>query len=322
MKLNVAVIGAGYWGPNLIRNFNKSNNFNLLWICDKNQKVLEKYKNSYNTSDMLDDVLNDDQIHVVAIATPILTHYNIAKQCLLKGKHVFVEKPLTNNYHQACELVKIAKDNNLILMCDHTYLYNPAVHKIKEIIETGDVGNFLYMDSIRTNLGSFQNDINVIWDLAPHDISIFKYLFPTMNINKTEIRAFDPTHTGSECNGYITLFLDNGKSVNIHVNWLSPVKMRRMVLCFTKKMIVWNDVDVDEKIKVYDKGINIDYTNKHKILITYRMGDIIVPKVDNYESLSYAINDLHNSITTKKQPISNADLSLDIVKILDGKSKE
>ena len=303
--IKIGLVGYGYWGPNLIRNFKKHKFIKPTYVCDLNQNNLNKVLSDHDDMSITTDIniiLNNDDIDAVAIATPVSTHYSLIKKSLLSGKHVWIEKPMTNCYESALELVNIAKEKNLILMCDHTYCYHPAVTKIKNLIDDELFsGDLLYIDSTRINLGIIQHDINVIWDLIPHDLSIINYILQNTNkkISKVSASAFDLLNTGHESIANITLYFDDNCISYINLNWLSPVKVRKMMIGMTKKMIIWDDINPDEKIKIYDKGISV-YNDTTEAFISYRNGDINIPKIDNQEPLFCAVDDFYNSIINKK----------------------
>jgi predicted dehydrogenase len=262
-------------------------------------------------------VLNDDSIDAIVIATPVDSHYPLAKLALEHNKHVLVEKPLTDNYAQALELVDMAKERGKLLMVDHTFLYTGAVRYLKKYAESGDLGNIHYIDSTRINLGLFQHDVNVLWDLAPHDISICHYL---INRRPESVQATGISHTfnGIENIAYLTLKFENNILAHFNCSWVSPVKMRTMLIGGDKKMIVFNDMEPTEKIKVYDTGFKVHGDeDKNEFIADYRMGDILVPKIDYTEALSLMAQDFVDSIEQDREPVSNAELGLAVVEILD-----
>ena len=261
--LKAGVIGYGYWGPHIVRNFYGHPEISVVKVCDKDDgrlKVVSQQYPSIAVDTDADSILNDKDIDIVAIVTPVFTHYGLAKRALENGKHIFIEKPFTYNASQAEELIELAERKNLLIMVDHTFLFTGAVRKMKELITDGSLGNLYYYDSVRINLGLFQHDINVIWDLAPHDISIMDYLID--NLKPVSVNAIGADHFGSglEDVAYLTVKFDNHFIGHFHVNWLSPVKIRKTLVAGDKKMIVWDDLDVDAKIKVYDKGVDVKKT--------------------------------------------------------------
>jgi predicted dehydrogenase len=321
--MNIAVIGCGYWGSHILRNFNNSDSWNLVLACDLDKKQLDKAKHLYPqiaTTTNPDDVFNNSEIDVVAIATPVFSHYELAKKSLIAGKHTWVEKPLTSTSKQAEELINIAKENGLILNVDHTYIYTSAVQKIKELISNGVLGDILYFDSVRINLGLFQHDVNVIWDLAPHDIAILEYCVgkKPISVNATGSCVLKYSNKNIENIAYLTINYHDGSIAHIHSNWLSPVKIRKIIFGGSEKMLVFDDMENAEKIKIYDTGVKIE--NKEDIyesLIQYRIGDMISPSISNKEALKEEVEHFYNSILNKSNTITDGEMGLRVVKILE-----
>ena len=323
--MNVAVIGYGYWGPNLVRNFWNNPNFNVTHVVDSQQSRLNLVKRDYPTiitSLNYEEIITNDSIDCVAIATPVNSHYQLVKNSLKSNKHVLVEKPLTNSYRTSKELVDLAKKLNRILIVDNTYLYTSAVHKISKIIRSNTFGKIQYIDSTRINLGKFQPDVNVLWDLATHDISICLYL---MQESPKSVQAIGKSHTKSGLVdiAYLTLHFNSNKIAHFNCSWISPVKIRHMLIGGTKKMIVFNDLESTEKVKVYDLGYEEKMMNSksNKFLTDYRIGDVYIPKLDLTEGLSNLVSDFSSAIKSRKTPISNNNISLMIVKILESAEK-
>jgi len=265
------------------------------------------------------NILNDDKVEAVAIATPVGTHYPLAKAALEKGKHVLLEKPLAASVAQGSELVELAAKNDLRLMCDHTFCYTGAVRKIKQIIDAGELGEILYFDSIRINLGLFQSDVNVIWDLATHDLAIVDFLFPEKPI---QVSAHGMAHTGNNIENiaYVTLTYPSNFIAHFHVNWLSPVKIRKTIIGGSKKMIEWNDLVPAEKIKVYDKGIELnsmEQDQKSQLMVSYRSGDIHSPQIDGREALLLVAKEFADCITEKRQPLTDGQSALRVLRVLE-----
>ena len=322
--VNLGVIGYGYWGPNVARNFNSCPGAKLVTICDLNEKRLKLAKSNFpfvNVSSNPNDLLNSDDIQAVAIVTPVFAHYELAKAALENGKHIFVEKPFTSNAEQAEELINLAHKKGLIIMVDHTFLFTGAVRKIKEIIDSQALGSLFFYDSTRVNLGLFQHDINVVWDLAPHDFSIMNYL---LNKSPVGISAQGTEHfgTGLEDVAYIAVHFDNGFIGHFHCNWLSPVKIRKTLISGDKKMLVWDDLESDEKIKIYDRGV--EFKNGEgidKLLVSYRSGDMYSPRILNTEALQleaqYFLECIENSI----EPFNNGESGLKVVRMLEATDK-
>ena len=322
-NLKVAIIGCGYWGPNLVRNFTNLENCTVTYVVDKLPGRLGKIKKLYpeiDTTKSFDQVLEDTEIDSIVIATPVSTHYNLAKRALEAKKHVLVEKPMTNSIKDAEELVELSKKMNKVLMVDHTYLYTGAVQKIKHLIDSDLLGEIQYIDSTRINLGLFQSDINVLWDLAPHDISICTYLVKEKPVS---VQAIGKSHKKNNLEdiAYLTLHYNSNKIMHISCSWISPVKIRHMLIGGTKRMIVFNDLESTEKVKVYDSGYEEKTIKSNKFLTDYRVGDVYVPKLEMTEGLSNLVSDFASAIKSKKIPISNNKLSLMTVKILESAEK-
>mgnify|MGYP001458478419 CR=1 FL=1 len=317
--IKIGVIGYGYWGPNLVRNFFENNSFKIKIIADLNTDKLanlkKHYPSIYTTVDH-NDIFEDKEIDAVIIATPISTHYKLAEKALNYNKHVLVEKPLAHSYQEALKLVELARKRKKVLMVDHTFLYADAVQKIKSLIDKGKIGKVNYFDSTRTNLGLFQTDANVIWDLAAHDVSILTYL---ISEKPESVQANGVSHTknGIENISFITIKYSSGLLAHFNSSWSSPVKIRRILIGATKKMIVYDDIEPTEKIKVYDSGYEIiNNKDRKRILIDYRIGDIYIPKVELKEALSNLVADFLKAINTGHKPISDVTLGLQVVKIL------
>lgn len=321
--INVGVIGCGYWGPNLIRNFHGSKKFSMDTVSDLDSGRLsfiqENYPDIYATMDC-NEIFKDSKIDAVAIATPAATHYELAKKAIDSGKHVFVEKPMTMKREQAEELVSLAEKNKVTLMVDHTFVYTGAIRKIKELIVNGDLGSLYYYDSQRVNLGLFQGDVDVFWDLAIHDLYILDYL---IDVRLKMVSATGLSHVlgAPENSGFITLFFEENFIAHINVNWLSPVKIRRTLIGGSKKMIVFDDLDPSEKIKLYDTGISVtEREDIYKTLISYRTGDMWAPKLDRTEALQREIDHFSTCIETGETPLTDGVSGLKIVKILEAVS--
>ena len=322
--INVGIIGYGYWGPNIARNFNACNGAKLVSICDMNQKRLNLAKTTYpfvkGYSDP-EELIRDEDIDVVAIVTPVFAHYDLAKKALENGKHVFVEKPFTSNVAQGEELIELAEKKNLKIMVDHTFLFTGTVRKMREIIDSGELGLLFFYDSVRVNLGLFQHDINVVWDLAPHDFSIMNYL---IDEKPKAITALGSEHFGRglEDIAYIAVHFGNSFIAHFHCNWLSPVKVRRTLVSGDKKMLIWDDLSSDEKVKIYDKGVDIDNTNGiHELLVSYRTGDVHIPRVDNIEALKLEAEYFMECIENNIKPFNDGEAGLLVVRMLEAADK-
>src|SRR5215468_2562071 len=286
--IRIGIIGYGYWGPRIARNFQGIPDCELAVICDKNPDMLRRAGQAFPgvsvTSD-LKDVLGSPCIDAVCVITPVWTHFELAKAALENGKHVFVEKPFTSTVAQAEELIELAARKNLQIMVDHTFLFTGAVKKIRALIDEGTLGNLYYYDSTRVNLGLFQHDVNVLWDLAPHDLSIMDHL---IHAKPDFVVATGQKHLNShEDVAYLTIYFEDSVIAHINVNWLSPVKVRTTLLGGEKKMLVWNDLEADEKVKLYDKGVDIaNGQGIYDLLVSYRSGDMWAPKTYQTEALS------------------------------------
>jgi len=316
--MKVSIIGFGYWGINLVRNVAHHKFFEIVNVCDidvSRLDLLKKHHPWINASVNTEEVLSEPNTECIIIATPPHTHFNLAEKSLKNGKHVLVEKPLCLEIKQAEYLQELADEKGLCLMTDLTFLYNGAVRKIKQIIERDNLGTIQYIDSTRINLGLFQNDINVLWDLATHDLSIINYIIESRPIS---VSAHGVSHLkdGVENIAYLIIKYPNDLIVHIHSSWSSPVKIRQMLIGGDKKMLIYNDIEPTEKIKVYDSGFVISNAEKDEILVDYRIGDMYVPKYDTTEALKLVINDFYNSAVTGAKPLASTDSVIAIMKIL------
>jgi len=322
--INMGIIGYGYWGPNVARNINSCEGAKLISICDLNEKRLNHAKSNYPFIKVFSnprDLIASKDIDAVAIVTPVFTHYELAQLALENGKHIFVEKPFTASVSQGEELINLAYKKNLKIMVDHTFLFTGAVRKMREIIDSGELGTLLFYDSVRVNLGLFQHDVNVIWDLAPHDLSIMNFL---INKEPITVSAFGTEHFGRglEDVAYVAVQFDNSFIAHFHCNWLSPVKIRRTLISGDKKMLVWDDLSSDEKIKIYDRGVEFKNTEGiHKLLVSYRSGDMHVPKIDTIEALKLEVDYFVECIEKNQEPFNNGETGLKVVKILEAADK-
>jgi len=323
--INIAVIGCGYWGPNHIRNFVQLPNSNMLKCCDKDVKKLERIKSLYPTVKATTDaneIFEDPRIDAVCIATPVFSHYKLVRAALSHGKHVLVEKPMTHSVRSAMSLICLAEKNQLVLMVGHTFEYTAAVNRIKEIIESGDIGEPLYISSVRLNLGLFQPDINVCWDLAPHDLSIINYL---LDKNPVSVNCQGQSHFrhGIEDVTNMTLNYDNGIIAFVASSWLDPNKVRQTTIVGSKKMLVYNDIEPQEKIKIFDKGVDAPpyYDTFGDFQFSYRYGDILSPRVEDYEPLRRQNEHFLECIEEDKQPRSDGRSGMRVVSILEAASR-
>ena len=323
-QVNIGVVGCGYWGPNLVRNFYGNKKFQIVKIADSRQERLDTVKRNYpqvETTLYPDDIINDSLIDAVAIATPVFTHFKFAKASLVQGKHVLLEKPMTSASHEAEELIELAEKRKLSLMVDHTFLYTAAVQKMKQLIDDDMIGKVKYLDSTRINLGLFQPDINVLWDLAPHDISILTHLISEKpySLNATGVSH---TNNGMENIAFLTINFESGLIAHFNCSWASPVKIRLMLIGGDKKMVVFNDLEPTEKIKIYDTGYTVKTDEeKRRLLVDYRTGDIFIPKTPSTEALALMAEDFAQSILNNKQPVSDFNSGLSVIKILEASNE-
>ncbi len=317
--INVGIIGYGYWGPNIVRNFNSVDGARVLTICDKKQESLDRAQKAYPhiavTGDC-GDVLKSPTVDAVAVITPVSTHYELAKKALQNGKHVFVEKPFTATAAQAEELIGLAEQKNLTIMVDHTFIFTGAVKKIKEIIDEKTLGDLYYYDSVRVNLGLFQPDINVIWDLAPHDFAVMDFL---LDERPAAVSACGKAHVnGFEDTAYITVYFNDNMIAHFNVNWLSPVKVRTTLIGGERKMLVWNDLEADEKIKIYDKGVDVDTReSSYNLRVSYRSGDMHAPRVEQVEALRKETEYFVSCVIRGEKPANDGESGLRVVKMLE-----
>lgn len=318
--IKIGLIGYGYWGPNLARNFYNNPDFELSAICDFSPDRLQAAGSLYPQAKALsqvEEIFDDKQLDAIAIATPVSTHFDLAKKAFLSGKHVWLEKPMTEKVEQAEELIELAEKKNKVLLVDHTFVYTGAVRKIKDLINKGELGGLIYYDSTRANLGLFQQDVDVIWDLAPHDISIMDYLMP---FKKLAISA-----TGSHFYGkhivpkaVLTVYMENNIVAHINVSWVSPVKIRNTFIAGTSKMVLYDDNHPSEKIKIYDKGVDL-YETKEKLYhlkVQYRVGDMYAPKLEDHEALAFETIHFADCILNGEKPLTDGRAGLEVVKVL------
>lgn len=317
--IKTGIIGYGYWGPNIVRNLQGLDSAQVVAVCDKTPKAQKLAKHAYPgalvTSDA-NEVLRSPDIDAVAIVTPVWTHFELAKAALENGKHVFLEKPLTSSADQAEELIELADKKNLKIMVDHTFLFTGAVKKIRQLVDQGELGDLYYYDSTRVNLGLFQHDIDVIWDLAPHDLSIMDYLIQK---EPEAVVATGQAHLNGHADvAFITIYFPESTIAHINVNWLSPVKVRTTLIGGEKKMLVWNDLEADEKVKIYDKGVNItSREGVYELLVSYRSGDMWAPKIEQTEALKVELQYFIDCIEKDHTPFNDGRAGLRVVKLLE-----
>jgi predicted dehydrogenase len=317
------VVGYGYWGPNIVRNLDQLEGSKVTAVSDKSLIALKRAAKAYpNVAVLADsaDVISSSDIDAIAVVTPVWTHYELAKAALENGKHVFVEKPFTSNVAQAEELISLAARKNLKIMVDHTFLFTGAVRKIGQLLDDGTLGKIYYYDSTRVNLGLFQHDINVIWDLATHDLAIIDHLIKEA---PEAISATGQSHlNGHEDIAFITIYFPNKVIAHINVNWISPVKVRTTLIGGEKKMLVWNDLEADEKLKIYDKGVDVkSQEGVYNLLVSYRSGDMWAPQVRQVEALKVELDYFVKCIKEDTKPFNDGCAGLKVVRMLEAANK-
>ncbi|HEX3660835.1 MAG TPA: Gfo/Idh/MocA family oxidoreductase [Acidobacteriaceae bacterium] len=321
--MNFGVIGYGYWGPNVVRNLTTLEGSQVLAIAELSPAAQKRAHRAYPgiriTADT-NEVLTSPDIDAIAVITPVWTHFELAKAALENGKHVFVEKPFTSNVEQGEQLIELAQRKNLTIMVDHTFLFTGAVRKISHLMREGTLGRLYYYDSTRVNLGLFQHDINVLWDLAPHDLSIMDHLIEG---RPEAIVATGQCHLNShEDVAYMTVYFPDNVIAHINVNWLSPVKVRTTLIGGEKRMLVWNDLEADEKVKVYDKGVNITNSEGvYRLLVNYRSGDMWAPQLEQVEALREELTYFVDCATNSKKPFNDGCAGLRVVQMLESATR-
>jgi predicted dehydrogenase len=324
------VIGAGYWGPNLVRNAQATPEMHLRYLVDIDAGRARKVIGEYSTVQVvtsLDEVLADPAVDAVAIATPAATHYEVAMAALEAGKHVLVEKPLAPTLDEGRRLVEAADRLGLVLMIDHTFCYTNAVAHLRTMVRGGELGELQYLDSVRINLGLIQRDVDVLWDLAPHDLSIFENILPD-DVRPVEVAAqgSDPVGAGRACVAYLTVKLSNGVLAHVHVNWLSPTKIRNMIIGGSQRMVVWDDLSMNQKLAVYDSGVGISAEglapdDRAATIVSYRSGDMVAPAMPNNEALRGVMNEFVSSINEKRSPLTDGWSGLQVLATLEAASE-
>jgi predicted dehydrogenase len=326
MSLGIAVVGAGYWGPNLVRNFRSSPNWDLVAVCDLDEARARKVIGPRSTVEVetsLERLLARDDVDAIAIATPAGTHSAIAQAAFAAGKHVLVEKPLADSEDEASRMVEAARAADRILMTDHTYCYTPVVVRIRELIAEGVLGDILFIDSVRINLGLVQPDVDVFWDLAPHDLSILDYILPGgLRPESVAAQGADPLGTGKSCVGYLTMPLGNGVSAHVHVNWLSPTKIRQFVIGGSRRTLVWDDQNPQQRLAIYDRGvdfaaINADNSQREAAAISYRLGDMHAPSLPEQEALGNVATEFAAAIAEGRAPRTDGEAGLRVLNVLE-----
>ncbi len=321
--IRFGVIGYGYWGPNVVRNLDQLEHVDVLGVCDLSATARERAQKAFPHLEVTSDpvgLLASPDIDAIAVVTPVWTHYDLAKAALENGKHVFVEKPFTSNSAQAEELIELAAKKNLKIMVDHTFLFTGAVRKIRQLLDEKALGKLYYYDSTRVNLGLFQHDVNVIWDLAPHDLSIMDHVIQQ---RPEAIVATGESHlNGHEDVAFITLYFPDKVIAHINVNWLSPVKIRTTLIGGETKMLVWTDQAADEQVKVYDRGVSVSSREGvYNLLVNYRSGDMWAPRLERAEALTHELSYFVDCITKDEIPMNDGKAGLRVVKMLEASTK-
>jgi predicted dehydrogenase len=323
--IKVGVIGHGYWGPNLVRNFMAAAGSAVSAVCDQREERLTQLRKLYPTLSLYThpaELIQDPRVDAVVVATPVSSHFNLAMSALQAGKHVLVEKPIASNSDQTRELIDEANKRNLVLMVDHTFVYTDAVRKMRELISSGQLGEIYYYDAVRVNLGLFQHDVNVIWDLAIHDLSIMDYVLPNKPV---AISATGISHVPGQPENvaYITLFFANNQIAHVHVNWLTPVKVRHTLIGGSEKMILYDDLEPSDKLKVYDKGITVTPgpEDVYKMLVSYRSGDMWAPRLDNTEALQTEALHFVDCVENGRTPETDGQAGLRMVHMIEAAEK-
>ncbi len=332
--VGVAVLGAGYWGPNLVRNLSASEAFDLRWVCDLSPERARKATGRYSTvavTASVAQVLDDPAVEAVAIATPASTHTELALAAIDAGKHVLIEKPLAPTVQEGEKIVRAAAERGVVLMLDHTYCYTPVVRQIRELVHSGQLGDIQYIDSVRINLGLIQHDIDVIWDLAPHDLSILDFILPA-DRRPPAVGAYgaDPVGAGQACVAYLTLPLPGDGVAHVHVNWLSPTKIRTMIVGGSQRMVVWDDLSPTQRLSVYDKGVDLsqpdgpgadDGSERAKRLVSYRVGEMVAPALAEGEALRGVVTEFARCIRENGVPLTDGESGLRILRMLEAASQ-
>src|SRR5438128_996632 len=317
--IRMGVVGYGYWGPNIVRNLRSLEGCEVAAVCDQSPAAVKRIKQAHpdlTVTTQSSELLTSAEIDAIAVVTPVRTHFELAKAALQNGKHVFVEKPFTSTTQQAEELIELAERKNLKIMVDHTFLFTGAVRKIRELIDEGVLGDLYYYDSTRVNLGLFQHDVSVVWDLAPHDLSIMSFLIPQ---EPEAVVATGQAHLNGLVDvAFLTVYFPGKTIAHINVNWLSPVKVRTTLLGGEKKMLVWNDLEADEKLKIYDKGVQMGSgQGLHELMVSYRSGDMWAPRVEQTEALSVELGHFMDCVVKGHTPVNDGIAGLRVVKLLE-----
>jgi predicted dehydrogenase len=331
VMLHVAVIGAGYWGPNLVRNFRASPHWDLVAVCDLDAERARKAvgdRSTVHVETSVERLLARDDVDAVAIATPAATHKRLALQAIAAGKHVLVEKPLATSRADAQELVDAARAAGVVLMCDHTYCYTPVVRRIAALVADGELGDIHFIDSVRINLGLVQPDVDVIWDLAPHDLSILDTILPgSLAPEGVAAHGADPIGAGKACVGYLTMPLASGAIAHVHVNWLSPTKIRQMVIGGSRRTLVWDDLNPQQRLSLYDRGVDLEHAapgndpdGRRDAVISYRLGDMHAPTIPEREALGLMVEEFANAIRDGRAPLTDGSAGVRVLSVLEAAS--
>jgi predicted dehydrogenase len=325
--LGLAVVGAGYWGPNLVRTALATPEVVLRALCDLNvdraRQVLGQ-QSAVRATSSFEEILADPDVAAVAIATPAATHFDLARAALEAGKHVLVEKPLTPTVAEGRKLAELAERSGLVLMCDHTYCYTPVVQRIRDLIRGGEIGEVQFIDSVRINLGLIQPDVDVLWDLAPHDLSILDFVLPD-DVHPIAVAAHsaDPIGAGRACMAYLSVWLSNGALAHIHVNWLSPTKVRTSIFGGSRRTIVWDDLNPITRLMIHDRGIDLVEADalgadeRRQALISYRLGDMYAPALPEREALRNVMSEFASAIAEGRQPLTDANFGVRVLALLE-----
>jgi predicted dehydrogenase len=329
--IGMAVIGAGYWGPNLVRTVLATADLRLQWLCDLDIERARTTLGPYTTvraTSSYDEVLADPGVAAVAIATPAATHFDLVRAALDAGKHVLVEKPLTSSAAEGDKLAALARRSGLVLMCDHTYCYTPAVRRIRDLVRGGEIGEVQFVDSVRINLGLVQPDVDVLWDLAPHDLSILDFVLPD-DVRPVAVAAHtsDPIEARRACVAYLSVWLSNGALAHVHVNWLSPTKIRTTVFGGSRRTIVWDDTNPAGRLAIHDRGVDrleadsLRGAERHQALISYRTGDTLVPALPEREALMSVMAEFSAAIADSRPALTDAEAGLRVLQLLEAASR-
>ena len=330
-RIGLAVVGAGYWGPNLVRNAQQTPALRLRWLCDLDESRAKQVVGEYSTvrtTTSFDQVLADHRVQAVAVATPAASHYGLVRAALEAGKHVLVEKPITTDTDDAVALVRLAERHGRVLMCDHTFCYTPVVRRIRELVHGGDLGDVQFFDSVRINLGLVQPDVDVLWDLAPHDLSILDFVLPP-GVEPVGVSAqgADPIGAGRACVAYLTVRLSSGALAHCHVNWLSPTKVRTTMIGGSRRTLVWDDLNPQARLSIYDRGVDLTPPDqltdaiRHQALISYRVGEMVAPALVEQEALRNVMAEFVAAVTEDRAPLTDGRAGVRVLQLLQAASR-